>query len=169
MTAAVELLRDLNVTLDDLVVDSVEDETSMLVLLDWFRHARESSGEQGVPDRMWRNRASLFDAYKCDSLYGIAMPGVESWQRPILQSPYDSASLQQQPNLPAFCIVYDDPSGPTTCAEVWVHPSIRRQGLARLMLRELNVRVACYISPESSEFWRSVFDQCSMYLNRHAN
>lgn len=104
-------------------------------------------------------RYALLPAYVNDRLYGLYINHVVSDE----DSGHVSESFNYQ--LPAACIVSESDS--RCCEYIWVHPTLRRNGLGRKFIDTLGIRSMCMSSvcdavlSEASSFWAAVGVQCA--------
>lgn len=63
--------------------------------------------------------------------------------------------FQNDVQLPAFILVGSCVNG-REALMLWVHPFIRRQGIGRLMIKEMHITHAEDFLPGSEEFWETV-------------
>jgi hypothetical protein len=93
------------------------------------------------------NMSVLFDGFAAGRLYGLRLEETDDMLRVKGVHPM---FMQRYPwTLPAFCCL--DETGAVDI--IWVHPRVRRMGLASAFLRELDVTRATVILPESKGFW----------------
>jgi hypothetical protein len=94
------------------------------------------------------NMSVLFTSSAAGRLYGLQLEETETMFR---HNGHDPMFMQSRPpwTLPAFCCL--DESGAVDL--LWVHPRVRRKGLASAFLHQLDVTEATVILPESKAFW----------------
>ncbi|MBV5345111.1 MAG: hypothetical protein JZU63_06065 [Rhodoferax sp.] len=94
------------------------------------------------------NMSDLFDGFAAGRLYGLRLEETDDMFRHKGHHPMFMQSRSPW-TLPAFCCL--DETGAVDI--IWVHPRVRRMGLASAFLRELDVTRATVILPESKGFW----------------
>ena len=94
------------------------------------------------------NMSVLFTSSAAGRLYGLQLEETEDMFR---HNGHHPMFMQSRPpwTLPAFCCL--DESGAVDL--LWVHPRVRRRGLASAFLHQLDVTQATVILPESKGFW----------------
>ena len=91
----------------------------------------------------WWCREGLLEAFSDGRLFGVCVPPTESMQLvdhlPQIgrEHLWRSVSSWKRYLLPCFIVMYTDR---LTVDKVWTHPRLRRHGLARMMVRALNLR-----------------------------
>jgi GNAT superfamily N-acetyltransferase len=117
--------------------------------------------EECGPGGFYHNRTSLLKGYTDGLLYTVAGEAAEGeyddpiWAKFNIDVPacYHGASGRRH-ILPCFCLVEAD-----SCDIIWVHPRIRKQGVATLLLKSLKIKHANHPLPESKEFWEKYFSR----------
>jgi len=94
------------------------------------------------------NISVLYDGFAAGRLFGLRLEETEDMLR---YKGHHAMFMQLRPlwTLPAFCCL--DESGAVDL--LWVHPRVRRRGLASAFLHQLDVTQATVILPESKGFW----------------
>ena len=94
------------------------------------------------------NLSVLFTSSAAGRLYGLQLEETEDMFR---HNGHHPMFMQSRPpwTLPAFCCL--DETGAVDI--IWVHPRVRRRGLASAFLHQLDVTQATVILPESKGFW----------------
>lgn len=131
----------------------ISDGDSMQHILNWLQNAR--SGFR-------YNTPSLLEAFRESRIYGVQLIETnflhekrcsedrifQSRQHGQLTRPWRLYML------PAFCVVnYEDPH---QCDFLWVHSSVRRQGIARFMVDSLDIMKVNERLAGSETFWDRV-------------
>ena len=94
------------------------------------------------------NMSVLFTSSAAGRLYGLQLEETEDMFR---HNGHHPMFMQSRPpwTLPAFCCLSE-----TGAVDLlWVHPRVRRRGLASAFLHQLDVTQATVILPESKGFW----------------
>ena len=94
------------------------------------------------------NMSVLFDGFATGRLYGLRLEETDDMFKHNGHHPMFMQSRYPW-TLPAFCCL--DETGAVDI--IWVHPRVRRRGLASAFLHQLDVTQATVIVPESKGFW----------------
>ena len=121
------------------------------------------------PGGFYHNRTDLLKGYFKGLLYtvaGIPEPGTcddKIWARfnkNITARYYTDSTWERAQILPCFCLLSEE-TDYSSCDILWVHPRIRKQGVATMMLDTLKVKHANNKLPESDSFWHKYFQRFS--------
>ena len=94
------------------------------------------------------NMSVLFDGFATGRLYGLRLEETDDMFK---HNGHHPMFMQSRPpwTLPAFCCLSE-----TGAVDLlWVHPRVRRRGLASAFLHQLDVTQATVILPESKGLW----------------
>ena len=143
-------------SLKGMQVEKVKNETCFFALL-----------EECGPGGFYHNRTSLLQGYIEGRLYTVSATQAEVevrwkdadqiWAKFNNDIPAKYFSGDEWMNiLPCFCLLSKEAD---TCECLWVHPRIRKQGIATKLLIDLNIKCANNVMPESSKFWDKYFSR----------
>tara|TARA_B100002051_G_C16587120_1_gene560782 strand:- start:348 stop:851 length:504 start_codon:yes stop_codon:yes gene_type:complete len=143
--------------LKEMQVDKVKNETCFFALL-----------EECGPGGFYHNRTSLLKGYIEGRLYTISATqprdedGDLKYADPIwakfnkdIPAKYFSGD-EWRSILPCFCLLSKEAN---TCDCLWVHPRIRRQGVATKLLLALKIKHVENVMPEAKTFWDKYFSR----------
>ena len=139
-------------------VDKVKNETCFFALL-----------EECGPGGFYHNRTSLLKAYIEGRLYTISATQPRDEDGKMLKYA-DPIWAQFNKNIPAkyfsggewrsilpcFCLLSKEAN---TCDCLWVHPRIRKQGVATKLLLALQIKHVENVMPEAKKFWDKYFSR----------
>lgn len=138
-------------------VDKVKNETCFFALL-----------EECGPGGFYHNRTSLLKGYIEGRLYTVsatqphgkggdvkyADPIWAKFNKDIPAKCFSGGEWRSI--LPCFCLLSKCAN---TCECLWVHPRIRKQGVATKLLLALKIKHAEKVTPEAKQFWRKYFSR----------
>lgn len=139
--------------LEEMRVDKVKNETCFFALL-----------EECGPGGFYHNRTSLLKAYIEGRLYTISATlhdesGDWKYRDPIwakFNKDFSAGNGDKKLILPCFCLLSKEAN---TCDCLWVHPRIRKQGVATKLLLALKIKHVENVMPEAKKFWDKYFSR----------
>lgn len=115
----------------------------------------------------FNNRSTILNAYKNGKLYGMTLEeddylwGIRNELKPRNNPLFCRDSNSSLYLLPMFCIIEKDSSQElnslteTSCIIIWNHTRNRRKGLAKKLVKLLNINKAHNPLQDSLSFWKA--------------